>query len=133
MSIGLTGVMISEEKLLWKNRKRSEKERKRTTVEEERKNTEHRVKVISLEKELAQLRKKLKDDQRMVQKRNIDETEWLNDEEQKHSYFPNSWPPQQQRVVNYVDRNNTLLEGGGAAGHIYGHSVYSSVLHGLVV
>ncbi|XP_060200690.1 protein FRIGIDA-like [Lycium barbarum] len=81
-------------------------------------------KVMSLEKENAQLRKKLKGSgQKIAQKRKIDETEWLSNKEVKRSHFPNPWPPQQQRVVNHVDSNNTLLESGGTAGHIYGHSV----------
>lgn len=89
-------------------------------------------KVISLERELARLRKKRRGDQKMVQQRKIDETEGLSNKEVRHSHFPNPWPPQQQRVVNHVDRNNTLSEGGGTAGQIYGHSVYPSVLHGPV-
>ncbi|KAJ8537974.1 hypothetical protein K7X08_014514 [Anisodus acutangulus] len=90
-------------------------------------------KVMSLEKELAQLRKKLKGgDQMMAQKRKIDETEWLSNKVVKRSHVPNPRPPPPQRVVNNVDRNNALLEGAGTAGHIYGHSVYPSVLHGHV-
>lgn len=89
-------------------------------------------KAISLEKEIAKLRKELKHDKMMVQKRKIDETESLSNKEAKHSHFPNPWPPQQQRVVNHVYRKDTLLEGGGTAGHIYGHSLYPSVFHGPV-
>ncbi|XP_049391371.1 FRIGIDA-like protein 4a [Solanum stenotomum] len=88
-------------------------------------------KVIGLEKEIAQFRKNLKDEQRMEQKRKNDETEWLNNKEVKHSHFPNPWTPQ-QRVVNHVDRSNTLLESDRTAGHFYGHSVYPSVYHGPV-
>ncbi|KAK6792367.1 hypothetical protein RDI58_011448 [Solanum bulbocastanum] len=64
----------------------------------------------------------------MVQKRKDDETEWLNYREVKHSHFPNPWTPQ-QRVVNHVDRSNTLLEGDRTVGHFYGHSVYPWVYH----
>lgn len=45
--------------------------------------------VISLEKEIAKLRKELKHDKMMVQKRKIDETESLSYKEAKHSHFPN--------------------------------------------
>ncbi|XP_019234432.1 PREDICTED: protein FRIGIDA-like [Nicotiana attenuata] len=46
--------------------------------------------------------------------------------------FSNPWPPQHQRVVNHVNSNNTLLEGGGTAGHNYGYSMSPLELHGPV-
>ncbi|WMV35735.1 hypothetical protein MTR67_029120 [Solanum verrucosum] len=82
--------------------------------------------------ELAELVKDIRD-QKMAQKRKIDETEssgCFSNKEMKNSYFPNPWPPHQQKVVNHVDNSNTtLLEGGGAGGHIYGYSLAPSVLH----
>ncbi|MCD7458482.1 hypothetical protein HAX54_038357 [Datura stramonium] len=52
----------------------------------------------------------------------------FSNKEAKHSHFPNPLL-QQERVVNHVDSNNTLLE-GGTAGHLYGYSLSPSVLHG---
>ncbi|KAK4719800.1 hypothetical protein R3W88_018138 [Solanum pinnatisectum] len=101
------------------------------------------VKIMSLEQEIAELNelvcqeelaelvKKIRD-KKMAQKRKIDETEssgCFSNKEMKNSYFPNPWPPHQQKVVNHVDNSNTtLLEGGGAGGHIYGYSLAPSVL-----
>ncbi|MCD7458163.1 hypothetical protein HAX54_037428 [Datura stramonium] len=82
-------------------------------------------KIMRLEKEIAAGEKK------MAQKRKIDETESsgkFSNKEAKHSHFPNPLL-QQERVVNHVDSNNTLLE-GGTAGHLYGYSLSPSVLHG---
>ncbi|KAL3367080.1 hypothetical protein AABB24_011671 [Solanum stoloniferum] len=104
-------------------------------------------KIMSLEQEIAELNELVcqeelaelvKDirDQKMAQKRKIDETEssgCFSNKEMKNSYFPNPWPPHQQKVVNHVDNSNTtLLEGGGAGGHIYGYSLAPSVLHAPV-
>ncbi|KAL3335923.1 hypothetical protein AABB24_031913 [Solanum stoloniferum] len=83
------------------------------------------------QEELAELVKKIRD-KKMAQKRKIDETEssgCFSNKEMKNSYFPNPWPPHQQKVVNHVNNSNTtLLEGGGAGGHIYGYSLAPSVL-----
>lgn len=80
---------------------------------------------MNLEKEIAVGEKK------MVQKRKIDETESsgrISNKEAKQSHFPNS-RLQQERVVNHINNNTTLLE-GGTAGHVYGYSLSPSVLHG---
>uniref|UniRef100_A0A0V0IH43 FRIGIDA-like protein n=1 Tax=Solanum chacoense TaxID=4108 RepID=A0A0V0IH43_SOLCH len=105
------------------------------------------VKIMSLEQEIAELNELVcqeelaelvKDirDQKMAQKRKIDETEssgCFSNKEMKNSYFPNPRPPHQQKVVNHVDNSNTtLLEGGGAGGHIYGYSLAPSILHAPV-
>ncbi|KAK4375892.1 hypothetical protein RND71_006569 [Anisodus tanguticus] len=104
------------------------------------------VKLMSLEKEavelnehvgqeeLAELIKHIRD-QKMAQKRKIDETEssgCFSNKEMKYSYFPNPnpWPQHQQKAVNHS--NSTLLEGGGTASHIYGYSLSPSVLHAPV-
>ncbi|XP_055825774.1 protein FRIGIDA-like [Solanum dulcamara] len=81
--------------------------------------------IMSLEKEIAVGEKK------MVQKRKIDETESsgrISNKEAKQSHFPNP-RLQQERIVNHIDSNTTLLE-GGTAGHMYGYSLSPSVLHG---
>lgn len=80
---------------------------------------------MSLEKEIAIGEKK------MAQKRKIDETESsrrISNKEAKRSHFPNP-QLQQERVVNHIDSNSTLLE-GGTAGYMYGYSLSPSVLHG---
>ncbi|KAJ8559657.1 hypothetical protein K7X08_003715 [Anisodus acutangulus] len=104
------------------------------------------VKLMSLEKEtvelnehvgqeeLAELIKHIRD-QKMAQKRKIDETEssgCFSNKEMKNSNFPNPnpWPQHQQKAVNHS--NSTLLEGGGTASHIYGYSLSPSVLHAPV-
>ncbi|KAJ8563466.1 hypothetical protein K7X08_031918 [Anisodus acutangulus] len=102
------------------------------------------VKTTSLEKEivelnehvgqeeLAELIKHIRD-QKMSQKRKIDETEssgCFSNKEMKNSYFPNPCPQRQQKAVNHS--NSTLLEGGGMASHIYGYSLSPSVLHAPV-
>ncbi|WMV22011.1 hypothetical protein MTR67_015396 [Solanum verrucosum] len=79
--------------------------------------------IMSLEKEIEVGEKK------MVQKRKNDETEssgMISNKEAKQSHFPNP-RLQQERVVNHIDSNTTLLE-GGTAGHMFGLS--PSVLHG---
>lgn len=82
------------------------------------------------QEELAEVIKNIRD-QKMAQKRKIDETESsgsFSNKEMKPSN-PNPWPPQQQKVVNHVDNyNSTLLEGGGTTGLIYGYSVSPSAL-----
>ncbi|XP_009795744.2 protein FRIGIDA-like [Nicotiana sylvestris] len=97
------------------------------------------MKIMSLKREIAEFDKhKQIAEQKIAQqiaelhKRKIDETEWLSNKEVKHSHFPNPWPPQHQRVVNHVNSNNTLLEGGGTAGHNYGYYISPSELHGPV-
>ncbi|XP_009801927.1 protein FRIGIDA-like [Nicotiana tabacum] len=91
------------------------------------------MKITRLEREIAQLRKRMKIDREVARKRKIDEAKWLGNKEVKHSHFPNPCLPQHRRVANHVDdSNNTLLEGGGTADHIYGHSLYPPVLHGPV-
>ncbi|XP_019265395.1 PREDICTED: protein FRIGIDA-like [Nicotiana attenuata] len=109
------------------------------------------MRIMNLEKEIAELNKHIGEkelaeltmrigDQKMAQKRKNDEIESsssgsFSNKEMRHSHFPNPnpWPPQQQRVVNHVDdSNNTLLGGGGTAGHNYGYSQSPSVLHGTV-
>ncbi|XP_060205326.1 protein FRIGIDA-like [Lycium barbarum] len=83
-------------------------------------------KIMSLEKEIST-------GEKMAQKRKNDETESsgrFSNKEAKHSHFPNP-RLQQERVVNHVDSNNTLLE-GGTAGHMYGYSLSPPVLHGPV-
>ncbi|XP_075082494.1 protein FRIGIDA-like [Nicotiana tabacum] len=91
------------------------------------------IKITRLEKEIAQLRKRMKSDREVARKRKIDEAKWLGNKEVKHSHFSNPCLPPQRRAANHVDdSNNTLLEGGGTADRIYGHSLYPSVLHGPV-
>ncbi|KAJ8536138.1 hypothetical protein K7X08_034539 [Anisodus acutangulus] len=83
--------------------------------------------IMSLEKEIATGEKK------MAQKRKIAETEApgrFSNKEAKNSHLPNP-RLQQEIVVNHVDSNSTLLE-GGTAGHMYGYSLSPSVLHGPV-
>ncbi|CAN4086521.1 unnamed protein product [Withania somnifera] len=84
-------------------------------------------KITSLEKEIA------KGEKKMAQKRKIDETESsgrINNKEAKRPHFPNP-QLQQERVVNHIDSNRALLE-GGTAGYMYGYSLSPSVLHGPV-
>ncbi|XP_055833822.1 protein FRIGIDA-like [Solanum dulcamara] len=107
------------------------------------------VRIMNLEKDITDLIKHIGEkehaeltrhtvDQKMAQKRKIDEAESsgsFSNKEMKPSHFPNPnpWPLQQHRVVNHVyDSNNTLLEHGGTAGHIYGYSQSPTVLHGAV-
>ncbi|PHT29296.1 hypothetical protein CQW23_31098 [Capsicum baccatum] len=81
-------------------------------------------KIMSLEKEIAE------GETKMAQKRKIDETESsgrISNNEAKRSHFPNQ-RLQQERVVNLIDSNSTLLE-GGTAGHMYVYSLSPSVLH----
>ncbi|XP_060173804.1 protein FRIGIDA-like [Lycium barbarum] len=97
------------------------------------------MRIMSLEKEIAEFNKQIAD-HKMAQpnaglrKRKVYETEWLSNQEVKRSHFSNPWPPHQQQrvVVNHVVSNNTLLEGGGTAGHNYGYSMSPPVLHGPV-
>ncbi|KAK4370608.1 hypothetical protein RND71_010083 [Anisodus tanguticus] len=84
------------------------------------------TRIMSLEKEIAEFNRQIAD-QKIAQKnagfhkRKIDETEWLSNKEQ------------QRVVVNHVGvSNNSLLEGGGTAGHNYGYSMSPQVLHGPV-
>ncbi|KAJ8553537.1 hypothetical protein K7X08_024215 [Anisodus acutangulus] len=84
-------------------------------------------KIMSLEKDITT------GEAKMAQKRKVDETESsgrFSNKEAKHSQFPNPLL-QEGRVVNHVDSNNTLLE-GGTAGHMYGYSLSPSVLHAPV-
>nr|XP_004235866.1 inactive protein FRIGIDA [Solanum lycopersicum] len=73
--------------------------------------------IMCLEKEIEVGEKK------MAQKRKNDETEssgMISNKEAKQSHFPNP-RLQQERVVNHIDSNTTLLE-SGTAGHMFGLS-----------
>ncbi|XP_016449415.2 protein FRIGIDA isoform X1 [Nicotiana tabacum] len=87
-------------------------------------------KIMKLEKEIAELDKQTGG--KMAQKRKLDETESsrrFRNKEAKQSRIP-PWL-RQQRVVNHVDSDCTLLERQNA-GHVHGYTVSSSVLHGPV-
>ncbi|MCD7464199.1 hypothetical protein HAX54_052274 [Datura stramonium] len=95
------------------------------------------TRIKRLEKEIAEFNKQITYQKTAQQnagllKRKIDETEWLRNKEVKHSHFSNPWPPQQQRIVNHVVSNNTLLEGGGITGHNYDYSMSPPVFHGPI-